>query len=56
MTKKKLLAMLGHLPDDCEVVIYNAESQQPEPVTGCTYGPEPGTGRAKVELYSDDIS
>ncbi len=55
MTKKSLLAMLGHLPDDCEVVIYNAESQQAEGVTGCTYGPNPGE-RIQVELHSDDIS
>ncbi len=54
MKVKELIKMLSHYgnDDDFEVVIYNADSMGPEPVTGCL---SDNTSK-QVELCSDDIS
>lgn len=52
MTVAQLIEILGLTNPDDVVVIFDADSGQPEAVTGMVYGGEDGI----VHLYSDDNS
>lgn len=40
MIKASLIDMLAQLPDDAEIVAWNPDSNQYEPVTGMVHGPQ----------------
>lgn len=48
MTKQQLIEWLQSLQSDGIVKIYDPNSEQPEPITGCTYDGD------EIILYSDD--
>ena len=50
MKVKALIEMLQKADEDAEVMVYDGDSEQMEPVTGMVYG----GGRVTVELYTDE--
>ncbi len=55
MTVTQLIALLHRYPHDAEVRIYDVDTLDMEPVTGCVSGPEPNSGLYVVDLDSDHL-
>ena len=51
MTKADLMAILTRIPGNPRVLIFDPESADWEPLTGCTYGDQDST---PIKLYSDE--